>query len=33
MAERRLWTRETQEYYDRHFGCISGKQITMPIRA
>ena len=22
---------ETQEYYDRHFGCISGKQITMPI--
>lgn len=22
---------EAQEYYDRHFGCISGKQITMPI--
>jgi len=22
---------ETQEYYDKHFGCIEGKPITMPI--
>ncbi|MBP3833799.1 MAG: HNH endonuclease [Bacteroidaceae bacterium] len=22
---------ETQEYYDKHFGCINGKMISMPI--
>lgn len=22
---------ETKDYYDRHFGCISGRKITMPI--